>query len=294
MNSYQNDTLKLRIAKDAVAVFVILSVFALPASARTTSRTDALGAHVNSGRGCPECHTPHNTSCDERRPLNENSSRGGDMLWGQDAESTYAAYGNPSDHATPNDGSDSAGILRCLSCHDGNYGPQAMMRNVVYETLPSGYPSVGTIPTLLDHESLLTGHQLEDHPIGLAAQIGCGGAHDWDCTETNGAISMGGIHSSQFAANYGFFVKPSRRGNTSVVACTTCHNPHLMTITRVTASSASSLFPPGVYSTLHFLRAPYDPTGNAGPNSNRSAQFCRQCHADKSNEMNGSTAISNN
>jgi len=58
-----------------------------------------------------------------------------------------------------------------------------------------------------------------------------------------------------FAASYGFFVKPSHRGNISVVACATYHNPHLMTITRVTASSASSLYPPGVYSTPHFLWA---------------------------------------
>ena len=49
-----------------------------------------------------------------------------------------------------------------------------------------------------------------------------------------------------FAASYGFFVKPSHRANISVVACATCHNPHLMTITRVTASSASSLYPPGI------------------------------------------------
>ena len=166
-----------------------------------------------------------------------------------------------------------------------------MMRNVVYETIPSGYASVDTIPTLLDHESLITGHEIEDHPMGLEAQIRCGGAHGWDCTETNSVITMGGIHSSHFAASYGFFVKPSHNGNTSVVACTTCHNPHLMTITRVTASSASNLFPVGVYATRHFLRAPYDPAASEGPSSNRSAQFCRQCHADKSNEMNGSTAI---
>lgn len=213
------------------------------------------------------------------------------MLWGQDVASTYAAYGSPSDHSAQNDGSDSDEILRCLTCHDGNYGPQAMMRNVVYETLPSKYGSLGAIPTLMDQESLIKGHQIEDHPLGLDAQIKCGGALGWDCTETNGVITMNGAHSSHFAASYGFFVKPSHHGSTSVVACTTCHNPHLMTITRITASTASNLFPPGDYPTRHFLRAPYDPVGSAGPNNNRSAQFCRQCHADKSNEMNGSSAI---
>jgi hypothetical protein len=167
-----------------------------------------------------------------------------------------------------------------------------MMRNVVYETIPPSYVSLGTVPTLLDQDSLITGHEIEDHPIGLEAQIRCGGAFGWDCTESNGILSMGGIQSSHFVASYGFFVKPSHQGSASVVACTTCHNPHLMTITRVTASSASNLFPVGVYSTRHFLRAPYNLSDTTGSNSNRAAQFCRQCHADKSNEMNGSSAIS--
>jgi len=158
MNIHQDDTFKLRIAKDAVAVFVILCAFALPAAAKTTSRTDALGAHVNSGRGCPECHTPHKTSCGERNIFTRKANQVGNMLWGQDVASTYAAYESRSDHAATNNGSDSAGILRCLTCHDGNYGPQAMMRNVVYETIPSKYGSLATIPTLMDQESLITGH----------------------------------------------------------------------------------------------------------------------------------------
>jgi hypothetical protein len=281
----------LPLAKGSIVTAVILCALAASAAAKTTTpRTDALGAHVNSGRGCPECHAPHTTSCGEPITLTRKANLGGDMLWGQDVTSAYAAYGSPSPQEAATNTSDFGGVLRCLTCHDGNYGPPAMMRNVVYETIPSGYPSVGTVPTLLDHESLITGHEIEDHPMGLDAQIRCGGALGWDCTESNGTLSMGGIHSSHFAASYGFFVKPSHHGNTSVVACTTCHNPHLMTITRVTASSASSLFPEGVYSTRHFLRAPYDPPGIADPNSNRSAQFCRQCHADKSNEMNGSSA----
>jgi hypothetical protein len=86
-----------------------------------------------------------------------------------------------------------------------------MMRNVVYETIPSRYGSLGAIPTLMDQESLITGHEIEDHPLGLEAQIKCGGALGWDCTETNGMITMGGIHSSRFAASDGYFVKPSHQ-----------------------------------------------------------------------------------
>ena len=141
MKSHQDDEFQLSLANHAIAAFVILCAFALTAAAKTTSRTDALGAHVNSGRGCPECHTPHRTSCGDRNILIRKVNQTSGMLWGQDVTGTYAAYGNPSDHAVPNDGSDFAGILRCLSCHDGNYGPQAMMRNVVYETIPSKYGS---------------------------------------------------------------------------------------------------------------------------------------------------------
>jgi hypothetical protein len=294
MKSHQNKEFHLARAKRAISAVVIFCAFILPAAAKTiTSRTDALGAHVNSGRGCPACHTPHSTKCRERNSFTHKAYQGAEMLWGQDVTSVYAAYGNPSPEAATNSASDSGGVLRCLTCHDGNYGPRAMMRNIVYETIPSRYASVDTIPTWMDQESLIMGHEIGDHPIGPEAQIRCGGTHGWDCTETNGVISMGGIHSSRFVANYGYFVQPSHHDNASVVACITCHNPHLMTITRVTASSASNLFPPGVYATRHFLRAPYDPAGTAGLHSNRSAQFCRQCHADKSNEMNGSPAISN-
>lgn len=289
MKSHSKDAFHLSVAKRSVLAVLILCAFAAPAVAKTaSSRTDALGAHVNSGRGCPACHTPHSWTCEEHSTLTSRANPAGEMLWGQDVTSVYAAYGSPLSQESATNASYSGGVLRCLTCHDGNFGPRAMMRNVVYETIPSKYASLGTIPTLMDQESLISGHELVDHPIGLEAQINCGGALSWDCTESNGAITMGGIHSSRFVANYGYFVQPSRHGNTSVVACTTCHNPHLMTITRVTASSASSFFPPGVYATRHFLRAPSDPTSSLGSNSNRSAQFCRQCHADKSNEMNGS------
>ena len=55
------------------------------------------------------------------------------------------------------------------------------------------------------------------------------------------------------------------------------------------AGSATSGLPAGSYATMFFLRAPYNPN-DTNPLSNQTAQFCRQCHADKSNEMNGSTA----
>ncbi len=57
----------------------------------------------------------------------------------------------------------------------------------------------------------------------------------------------------------------------------------------VTVSNSSSGLPAGIYTTMFFLRAPYNPN-DTNRMSNQTAQFCRQCHADKSNEMNGSMA----
>jgi hypothetical protein len=61
-----------------------------------------------------------------------------------------------------------------------------------------------------------------------------------------------------------------------------------MNVVSITSGSTSGL-PAGTYPTMFFLRAPYNPN-DANPMSNQTAQFCRQCHADKSNEMYGSTA----
>jgi cytochrome c553 len=103
-----------------------------------------------------------------------------------------------------------------------------------------------------------------------------------------GVVKMNGAHSSQFVKNYGFFVTPGNYNNNAVVVCTTCHEPHVMNVVTVSNASTSGL-PAGNYATMFFLKAPYNP---ADPNqaSNQTAQFCRQCHGDKSNEMNGGVA----
>ena len=158
-----------------------------------------------------------------------------------------------------------------------------MIRNMVYETIPAKYGEGHIIPTLREENDFNAGNDIDDHPIGFAAQLRCGSALGWDCTQTHGIIRMQGTLSSKFAANYGYFVKPAHSGDTSLLYCTTCHNPHSITLTAVTAKTASSLYPSGVYPTKHFLRAP-DYDVDAGPaTDNRKAQFCRQCHADKSN-----------
>ena len=87
---------------------------------------------------------------------------------------------------------DVAGVLMCLSCHDGNYAQGAMMKNKVYETLPATY-GTGNIPTLLGNDYTGTGNYLNDHPVGLNAVMTCGGAYDWDCSISGtGAVQMTG------------------------------------------------------------------------------------------------------
>ena len=181
------------------------------------------------------------------------------------------------------------GILVCLSCHDGNYASKATIKDRIYETLPEGYGNYSSPPTLIDKPSIPFGPDFAEHPEGLDTQIGCGGAKEWDCTEKSGVIVMDGPNSARFASNYGYFNKPHRYEGKEVVVCTTCHDPHSQNMIRVTKQTESRAFRPGTYATSFFLRAPYAPD-SASMMSNLSAQYCRQCHADLSNEMNGSTS----
>ena len=279
----------------SVATFWLMSA-AFAAAQQVAPTTDVLGAHLNYGRGCTACHAPHSGSAGNGSARSSNSGSGVTALWGED---TSALYGKtittgggkfvevlPMSMAanTP----DVAGMMTCLSCHDGNYAENAMMRNRVYESMPSSYGVANTVPTLFGGSGGSAGSYINQHPMGLTAAVRCGGSTGWDCTESNGVIHMQGAHASRFVSNYGFFVKPGNYNNTAVVVCTTCHDPHSMSVVTI-GKGANSGLPPGTYTTMFFLRAPYN-ANNTNPQSNQNAQFCRQCHADKSNEMNGSSA----
>lgn len=271
--------------KRLLPVILLLLIQVSLAAARNVAN-DIMGAHLNSGRGCSACHSPHG------RSFAESSAQAASpvMLWGNNAAAIYVTHGGVFQNA-PGDRTGSRGVLSCLSCHDGNYAPRAMMRNVVYEAIPETFGGGHLIPTLLDKDDFNSGNDIDDHPMGSAAQLRCGSEMGWDCLESHGTIRMQGALSSRFAANYGFFVEPVHTGDASFVFCTTCHNPHSMTWTSVTAEKASTYYPAGEYPTKHFLRAPSKDAGvTYSASSNRRAQFCRQCHADKSNEMNGSLA----
>ena len=258
---------------------------------------DVLGAHLNYGRGCAACHAPHSGASGDGNSRAGASAAGAAALWGESADGllgkTITTGGGRFVEvlpASPGAGTpDVAGMLMCLSCHDGNLASNAMMRNKIYESLPNTYENGGSVPTLLAKNELGIGKYLNEHPVGLSAKLHCGGDSNWDCTvSAGGTIRMTGPNSRRFVANYGFFVKPGRFGGAAVVVCTTCHEPHLMNVVTVGNNSMSGL-PAGRYATMFFLRAPYNPS-DTNPLSNQTAQFCRQCHADKSNEMNGSHA----
>ncbi len=279
-----------------VQCLLLLSlVSALMARAQIVSPSnDVLGAHLNYGRGCTACHAPHSGSYSSGTSggAMTSSSAGRVALWGDDVSGLYGKTlttdGGKFTEVLPASLSantpDVAGILTCLGCHDGNYASNAMMKNKVYESLPATY-GTGVVPTLIG--SAQTGNYLSEHPLGLTAALSCGGTH-WDCTNNGGVISMRGAASSHFVSNYGFFIQPAAYNGNAVITCVTCHNEHSMNVVKITNGSTSGL-PTGYYATMFFLRAPYNPA-SGNPNSNQTSQFCRQCHGDKSNEMNGSSA----
>jgi cytochrome c553 len=282
--------------KSLLVLMMVLAVASFAAAQIQAPTTDVLGAHLNYGRGCAACHAPHSGAWGNGANKSGDVTSGLSILWGQDVGNLYGKTitlaGNRVEvlptsmtATTP----DVTGLLTCLSCHDGNWATGAMMKNAVYEKLPTTYGTWNAIPTLLGNDGDGAGQYLANHPVGLNATVSCGGTHNWDCVETNGSIAMTGTNSAKFVTNYGFFVSLSAYNNTAVVTCTSCHNQHLMNVVSVTNGPKSGL-PTGYYATMFFVRGPYNPaSGTAG--ANQTAQFCRECHGGEANEMNGGGAI---
>jgi nitrate/TMAO reductase-like tetraheme cytochrome c subunit len=261
-------------------------------------KSDVLGAHLNYGRGCAACHAPHSGAYGNGAAKTNDPTAGDVALWGQDVASLYGktittgggSYTESLPTSLSGTAPDVLGLITCLSCHDGNYAQGAMMKNAVYETLPGTYGGFNKIPTLLGNDGSTVGNYLNDHPVGLNAIVTCGGGSNWDCSETNGVITMNGANSSQFVKNYGWFVNLSAYNGNAVVTCTSCHNQHIMNVVSVTNGPNSGL-PSGYYATMFFVCGPYNPASGTA-SSNQTAQFCRQCHGNEANEMNGSYTIS--
>ena len=301
--------------RNFLLALMFLATAGLAAAQMQNPTSDVLGAHLNYGRGCTACHAPHSGVYGNGNAAKSDPTSGSVALWGEDLGSLFGKtiVSGSTDGSTgfnetlpgSNTAStpDMAGLLMCLSCHDGNYATGAMMKNQVYESLPPSYGSLNTIPTLLGNDHTGVGNYLNDHPVGLEAVISCGGTYDWDCNvSAAGKVLMNGPNSSQFVVNYGFFVSPKPYNNKPTVMCTTCHNQHLMNVVKVkngftiTGSGATGTttgntgLPSGNYATMFFIRAPYNPA-SATPGSNQTAQFCRQCHGYEGNESNGGLTV---
>jgi hypothetical protein len=310
MSAHQEASFMKRIL--SIALF-FMATAGFAAAQITTPTTDVLGAHLKYGRGCAACHAPHSGAYGNGAAATADAGAGNIALWGEDVSSLYGhtIVTGKSEHGSYSEtlpGSltagtaDVAGVLMCLSCHDGNLASGAMMKNKVYEDLPATYGTRNNIPTLMGSDGGGSANYLNDHPVGTNAIMSCGGQYDWDCNiSATGKVLMNGPKSTQFIVNYGFFVSPGVINNQPVVMCTTCHNQHLMNVVNVkngvviTGSgptgtvAGNSGLPAGTYATMFFLRGPYNPaSGTAG--SNQTAQFCRQCHGGEANEMAGSSA----
>ncbi|MFI5088424.1 MAG: hypothetical protein ACHP7P_00015 [Terriglobales bacterium] len=263
----------------------------------TTETTDILGAHLGYGRGCVMCHAPHSGPAGNGKAVND-SQAGEYALWGQDltplygANLTFSGDGKATYAVTlPAQGTITSAhdantiILFCLSCHDGNLAKVGMMHGQTVETLPI---VGGNAPTLLGADGTgSTNMYQNDHPVGGAAIVGCGGAsaYQWDCTGGNTtSISMNGPASSVFAnTNYGFAVSLATFGTVkTAVTCTSCHDQHSQNVYAGKMGGVT-----GTYKTMFFLRGYYNPATGG----NNAAQFCRQCHGGESNEMKGQLSV---
>jgi cytochrome c553 len=282
--------------KSLVVMLMILAAASLAAAQIGVVVTqDILGAHLNYGRGCAACHAPHSGAWGNGANKSKDVYSGQAILWGQDTGNLYGqtittAGGRievlpTAAEFVADTQPDVNGLLTCLSCHDGNWAEGAMMKDAVYETLPSTYGTWNTIPTLLGADGDGAGNYIANHPVGLNALVTCGAPWNWDCTETAGVINMNGTNSAKFVQNYGFFVSLSAYNGGAVVTCTSCHNQHIMNVVSVTNGPKSGL-PTGYYATMFFVDGPYNPASGTAK-SNQTAQFCRQCHGGEANESNG-------
>ena len=293
-----------------VALFV-LAVGSFVMAQTYSSPVDVLGAHNNNGRGCAGCHSPHSGSFGSGHAGAADS--GSYALWGQDASPLYGktiAFGDGGRYtevlpATITGGSQEVGgILLCLSCHDGNVTASNMMTGQSYEQaiglLTNTAYGTKPIPTLLGNDGTTAGNYTNDHPVGVNANIRGGSGLVWG---TSSFTVTPGSPYAQFVANYGWpALAPGKYSspfgvNTAgkpYVACTTCHNQHVMTV--YTSSKTSPIANDGggkYYATYFFVNGPYNPNLQtyAKTSAPSTTQFCRQCHFGESNEANNTNNV---
>jgi hypothetical protein len=285
---------KIILALAAAIVFAGMAAAQVPTTLNSTyaPTSDVLGAHLVYGRGCVACHAPH-SGARGNGIATADATSGDAALWGMDVNPYYSqtfAFGDGGKYPITTPANMAAGahdpavtIMLCLSCHDGNLAVNGMMKGTTVETIPNAIG--GHAPTWLGNDGGTKGDYKNDHPVGPLAVVGCGGKYDWDCTVVNGKLTApAGSNFFKFQQNYGFTVSTVNfAGSTSpAVACTTCHDQHVMNVYAGTIGGQK-----GTFRTFFFVRGPYDPTTGG----NNVAQFCRQCHGGEANESHNGFTI---
>jgi len=301
--------------KAMLVVMFILAVTGLVMAQNWSSPVDVLGAHNNNGRGCAGCHSPHSGAFGSGHLPKKGNDTGNYALWGQDASPLYGyslAFGDSGRYievlpgSLTAGGTEVSGIMTCLSCHDGNITYSNMMTNQSYEQkiglLNNTAYGSNPIPTLLGSDGTTAANYNNDHPVGLNATIS---------TTSNGLVWASNAFTVttgspywQFTQNYGWpTLAPAAHGASygvspaglPYVACTTCHNQHVMTV--FSSSSKNQIMNDGggkFYATMFFVNAPYNPNINrvlTGLQAPSTTQFCRQCHFGEANESNSTNNV---
>lgn len=271
-----------------VTLLVVATSAAAQSSLTESGISDLLGPHADGARGCAVCHASRSGQPVLQQDRNASVST---FLWGSDGPPEYLS----AVAATAQKNAEVAGVLLCLSCHDGNLTPHNMLQPWSYEheigLLDQTPFRNQKIPSLLGRDE----EGSYDHPIGTSAPINPGGG----LVFSNGTFSvMPNSPYAHFIANYGWpSLAPGKRSSAYGVSssgepftlCTTCHDQHVRNAFVSGASSPIEGDASGkVYTTYFFLNGPYDPAPDRLGNhpTTSSVQFCRQCHFDLSNEGN--------
>ncbi len=261
---------------------------------------DLLGPHSDGARGCAVCHSSRSAQAAPAQA--EAMDRVSAFLWGSNNGPDYGAAVPLADgarwtevHRAAGESREVTGVLLCLSCHDGNLTPHNMLQDWSYEhevgLLDQTPFRNQKVPSLLGRDE----EGAYDHPIGASAPINPGGG----LVFSNGTFTvLPNSPYAQFIANYGWpSLAPGMRSSAYGVSssgepytlCTTCHDQHVRNVYVSGGSSPIAGDASGkAYMTYFFLNGPYNPTPDklASDPTTSSAQFCRQCHFDLSNEGN--------
>ena len=114
----------------------------------------------------------------------------------------------------------------------------------------------------------------QGHPIDIPYPIGKNGY--WPGSISNNSVIFTPTH---FDSVYGHTARFYVDSGVAYIECSTCHNPHNYSIVKVKIEGQTLAKP-----TAHFVRGWYDLQNRT---SNSSAQFCRSCHYEQSNEAFG-------